>query len=117
MNENGLLLVLGLIGFAGMIYIPIIVLLVKANNTVARISASNYRETDRDRRDLHALLMRMIEKNNVNPVHAMQVHANERLEQARLETSLQREEMRPIPPREPGPQDGGPTDDVTLAMI
>jgi hypothetical protein len=115
MNDS-LLLVVGLLMFAGMIHVPVVVLLMRQARTIAEVSGARMREEDRSRRDLYNCLMRMLEKQGVSPALAMQQHSHERMEQARMETSLQREEVRqPIVPYIK-PDGGGETDDMTLAM-
>ena len=112
-------IVLSLIGFAGMIYIPLIVLLVKSQQSLHRVAGGAHREADRERRDMYDMLKRMVETSTVNPSMAMQQHATERMERMSLETSLMRDEVRnerPVP-NGPSPQNyGGVTDDVTLSI-
>ena len=115
-----LMAVLGLIGFAGMIYIPLILLVVRMQQTLNRVTAGSHRETDRERRDLQDMMMRMIESQGVGPTLAMQQHATERMERMRLETSLQRDEVKipvhtGVPPQGLSP-DGEPTDDVIFGL-
>ena len=119
MTENGLtFIVLALIGFAGMIYIPMVWLLVRTLNTLTRVSGGSHRESDRERRDMHDMLLKSLENQSVGPTLAMQQHGMERLERMRMETSLQRDELRserPVPGGQ-APSGGETTDDVTLAL-
>lgn len=113
------LVVIGLIGFGGMIYIPMVWLLVRTLNTLSRVSGGTHRESDRERRDLHDMLMKCLENQSVGAALAMQQHATERMERLHLETSLQREEIRNERAQAQGgqaPVDGETTDDVTLGL-
>lgn len=119
MNDNAIIIIglaCCLVGLVGVIFIPMIILLMRGQRTIADVSGARMREEDRIRRDLYDSLSRMIEKNTVAPVHAMQQHSLERMERVRMDTSLQREEVKQPPPqviRTPG---NPPVDDVTLAM-
>lgn len=117
MNESAVI-VAGLIGFAGMIVIPLVWLLSRTMSTLTRVSGGAHRELDRERRDMHDILMRCLENQAVGPTHAMQQHATERMERMRLETSLQREELRNEQafPGGQAPIGGETTQDVTLAI-
>ena len=117
MSET-VIVVFGLIGFAGMVVIPLVWLLARTMGTLTRVSGGAQRELDRERRDIHDMLMKCLENQSVGPTHAMQQHATERMERMRLETSLQREELRQEQPRYGGqvPDGGETTDDITLAL-
>jgi hypothetical protein len=113
-----IVIVLALIGFAAMIYVPLIWLFWRTLNNLAVVTAGDKRASDRERRDVHDMLMRMIEAQGVGPHLAMQQHATERMERMALETSLQRDEIKAAQPAAgPVPVTGSPyTDDETLAI-
>lgn len=113
------LLVLALIGLAGTVVVPLVWLLARTMSTLTRVTAGSHREIDRERRDMHDMLMRCLE-NQSNPATSMMQHATERMERMRLETSLQRDEIR----SEQRPVDGAQVayggqeaaSDITLAL-
>jgi hypothetical protein len=117
-ERTALILVIGMIGLAGMVNVPVIWLLARTLGTLSRVTGGQHRESDRERRDTHNMLMRFLETQQVNPTHAMQQHAMERMEQMAHETSLEREAIRrenPEPPP-PAPPADPRTQDVTLAL-
>jgi len=118
MIDGYVIIVLALIGFAGMIYVPLVWLLMRTLNTVTRVSGGAHREADRERRDMYDMLMKCIENQSVGPTLAMQQHGMERLERMRMETSLQRDEIRTesAVPGGQAPIGGETTNDITLAL-
>jgi len=118
MTTNNILLAFcGMVLVAAMIYIPMVLVVIRGQQTLARVCGAAYRENDRERRDMHDLVEKLLEKNTVNPVMAMQQHGHERAERQSLDTSLQREELKSHP--EQGSAFSTPvevTDDITLAM-
>lgn len=115
MSEQ-IILLLCVAGLVGLIHIPAVVLVMRAQRALVDSAGARFREEDRARRDLYDTLLRLMEKQECHPTHAMQQHASERMERMRMETSLQREEVRQPRETPPPAQGGGPVEDMVLAM-
>lgn len=62
----------------------------KAINEMARCGAGGLRATERERRDQANMVMRLIEKSTLDPQVAARCHAQERHEETRMATGVER---------------------------
>lgn len=88
-----------------LIFVALVALLWRQTLTLGKLAGINTRAQDRERRDLHHMIQRLLEKRDANDgLEMTRIHARERAEQMRLDAKVEENAERP-PAAPEKPQD------------